>query len=91
MGQSVSRRVVPYLQRAMQRGEAEAIEEAIQDVAEKKRQALSVSRYSDPSSLLGGFTRGLSNNVGDLGPNSHHAHVSRERDARQEEFLKEKK
>lgn len=90
MGQSLSRRVVPFLQRAMQRGEAEIIEEAIQEVAEKKRQALSVSRYSDPSSLLGGFTRGISDNSGDIGPNSDHARMNREREARQEEFLKQK-
>ena len=58
MGQQISRRVVPILQRAMQRQEKAMVKEALEDIAEKERKALSVTRFSDPSSLLGGFTRG---------------------------------
>lgn len=85
MGQPLSKRIIPILQRAMQRQEAETAKEAMREVAEKERKALSMTRYSDPSSLIGGFTRGLE----DDNETSAAIRKNRERDARQEQFLKQ--
>jgi len=47
----------------------------LEEIAEKERKAISLTRYSDPNSLLGGFTRG--------------GREQREKDAADEKMLKE--
>lgn len=90
MGQALSRRVIPHLQKAMQRQERDTVKEALQEIAEKERTALSTTRYSDPSSLIGGFTRGGAPLSDATDGEKQRAAVHMQKDKRQEDFLKRK-
>ena len=57
MGQSISRRVVPFLERATAKKDALDMKDVLSQVAKKKADAGKYGGFTDPSAVNGGFRR----------------------------------